>query len=122
MDPEKTIELLEHKLARYHVEVEQYMDRLTDMTRERDEALAELDWLTMRGTDELPSSDWQTGEITKELTGDALVEYLRAQRRSERERAEKAERERDEAREQVALLVAAMDRTRWGYAPPEAPQ
>ena len=73
----------------------------------------------MRGTDELPRNDLEGNRICEELTGEALAEYLRAQRRSERERAEKAERERDEAREQVALLVAAMQRTRWGDAPPE---
>ena len=45
---------------------------------------------------------------TRVAERDVAVERLMAQER--------------EAREQVALLVAAMDRTRWGYAPPEAPQ
>lgn len=73
-----------------------------------EQQIAELEtrigWLTMRGTDELPSADWKTGEITEALTGEALVEYLRAQRRAERERAEKAERERDEVLAQVEQL------------------
>jgi len=58
--------------------------------------IGELDerigWLTMRGTDELPRNDFEGNRICEELTGDALVEYLRAQRRSERDRAEMAER------------------------------
>ena len=78
---------------------------LTDrLERERDEAQAKLDWLTMRGTDELPRNDLEGNRIRDELTGQALVEYLRAQRRSERERAEKAERERDEALKHIAQL------------------
>ena len=49
-------------------------------------------WMTMRGTDELPRNDLEGNRIREELTGQALVEYLRAQRRAERERAEMAER------------------------------
>ena len=107
----------------------QYCREKREAERERDEALAKLDWLTMRGTDELPRED-PSGNLIVAPTGDALVEYLRAQRRSERDRAEKAERERDEAlaeverlkgevvevrrdaRERVILLVASMERMR----------
>ena len=82
------------------------------MERERDEALAKLDWLTMRGTDELPRED-PSGTLIVAQTGDALVEYLRAQRRAERERVEKAERERDEALAEVERLkVAVAEMTR----------
>ena len=77
-------------------------------------------WMTMRGTDELPRNDLEGNRIREELTGQALVEYLRAQRRAERERAEMAERERDEARAErdaaTALLLRIYDCPNWYWA------
>lgn len=52
---------------------------------ERDKLAGDLLWLTAIGTDEFPKEDG------RELTTEERLEYLRAQRRTERERAEKAE-------------------------------
>ena len=64
-------------------------------------------WMTMRGTDELPRNDLEGNRIREELTGNALVEYLRAQRRAERDRAEMAERERDAVTVALTHVVMA---------------
>jgi len=65
-----------------------------------------IGWLTMRGTDELPRNDFEGNRICEELTGEALAEYLRAQRRSERARAEMAEK-------RVAELEAMLNTKYW---------
>ena len=103
-------DLPHEELLKYALGAEKHIEELDER----------IGWLTMRGTDELPRNDFEGNRICEELTGEALAEYLRAQRRSERERAEKAERERDEARAErdaaTALLLRIYDCPNWYWA------